>query len=50
MKPFYERHSWAIATQNYSYMIDTLANKTNQLVPMKSDPNMLCGFKNGKDK
>jgi hypothetical protein len=41
MKPFYEDRSSTIAIEGFSHMIDTLVGKTEELIIMESDPNML---------
>jgi hypothetical protein len=41
MKSFYEGHSWTIVVEGFNHMIDTLAGKTEELIIMESDPNML---------
>jgi hypothetical protein len=48
IKPFYEPHSWTIAAQGYSHMIDTLAGKTQQLILLESDPSMVIWLQEWK--
>jgi hypothetical protein len=41
MKLFYEDCSWIIVLEVYNHMLDTLANKIEEFISMKSNPNML---------
>jgi hypothetical protein len=48
VKSFYQPDSWAIAAHGFSHMIDTLAGKTQQLILMESDPDMLTWLQEWK--
>ena len=44
MNLFYEDHLWTIAIELFNHMIDTLTNKTEELIIIESDPSILTNI------
>jgi hypothetical protein len=48
MRPFYNNESWILAVQGCTHMIGTLSGKTQELIIMESNPNMMSWLQEWK--